>query len=62
MGNKKGRILFVDDDEIDRMAFELLADNDDFSFDYVMAGSVQEAGYILESEKFDVLVLDYLWF
>ena len=41
---KKGtRILLVEDDHIDRMAFERFVRREDLPYDYVTAGSVAEA-------------------
>ncbi|MEN8199674.1 MAG: response regulator [Thermodesulfobacteriota bacterium] len=53
-------ILLVDDDRIDRMAFERYASQHDFPYGYRMAGSVQEASRLLEKKRFDAVVLDYI--
>lgn len=60
MDNKKGRILVVDDDNVDRMAFERFARAEKLSYDYIFAGSVKEANEVLEKEKFDAVLLDYM--
>jgi DNA-binding NtrC family response regulator len=60
MENKKERIIFVEDDRVDQMAFERFARESDFPYDYIMTGSVSEAKKILKSEKVDAAVLDYL--
>lgn len=59
MNNKKETIFFVEDDRVDRMVFEKFAENTGFPYDYVLAGSVKEAMEILESQRFDAVVLDY---
>ncbi len=59
MTNKK-TILLVDDDPIDRMAFERHVKKNGFPYHYQMAGSVQEAREILSTQEFDAMVLDYM--
>ena len=60
MENRKERIIVVEDDRVDQMAFERFARESDFPYDYIMIGSVSEAKKILKSEKVDAAVLDYL--
>jgi two-component system sensor histidine kinase/response regulator len=60
MENKKGRILVVEDDKIDQMAFERLAKAEKLPYDYIFVGSVKEAKEVLEKEKFDAVLLDYM--
>jgi len=57
---KKGKILLVEDDKIDRMAFERLARNGKLPYDYVIVGSVTEAKIILRKEKFKAVLMDYM--
>lgn len=59
-GNKKGRILFVEDDRIDQIAFERLEKKEDFHYAYTMVGTVEEAQNVLDSEEFDAVVADYM--
>jgi DNA-binding NtrC family response regulator len=59
MKNKRDRILMVEDDRVDRMAFERFARESDFPYDYIMAGSVNAAKKILKSEKVAAAVMDY---
>ena len=54
-----GTILLVDDDLVDRMAFERFARKYDFPYSYKLAGSVKEASEILKTEQFDTVILDY---
>lgn len=60
MKTTRWKILFVEDNEIDRMAIERFIKREGSPYDYVIASSVEEAQNVLESEKFDVAVLDYL--
>ncbi len=60
MGTARWRILFVEDNEIDQMAIERFVGKEASPYDYVIASSVDEARTVLESEHFDVAVLDYL--
>jgi PAS domain S-box-containing protein len=53
-------ILLVDDDAIDRMAFERHVKKNGFPYHYLLAGSVQEAREILRTQEFDAMVLDYM--
>ena len=59
MQDRKHRILFVEDDNIDIMAFERFVKTGQFPYSYVTAGSAKEASDILESDEFDAVVLDY---
>jgi len=58
--NDKKTILLVDDDAIDRMAFERYVKKNGFPYHYLLAGSVQEARKILSTQEFDAMVLDYM--
>ncbi|MBU4236644.1 MAG: response regulator [Proteobacteria bacterium] len=60
MTNDKKNILLVDDDLIDRLAFERYARKTVFPYGYMLAGSIREALQILETHEFDALVLDYI--
>ncbi len=59
MQDKRHKILFVEDDEIDLMAFERFARGELFPYDYVTARSAKEASDILGSEEFDAVVTDF---
>lgn len=56
---EKIRVLLVEDDRVDQMAFKRFVDEKNLSYDYVIAGSVAAAKDILASEKFDVIIVDY---
>src|SRR5437016_3618623 len=54
------RILLIEDDKVDQMAFKRLQNDDKFPYDFVIAGSLTDAKKLLASEKFDIIVTDYL--
>ncbi|HAK61084.1 MAG TPA: sigma-54-dependent Fis family transcriptional regulator [Nitrospiraceae bacterium] len=54
------KILLIEDDMVDRMAFKRLVESGKLPFDYAEAGSVSEARKILDSASFDVVISDYL--
>jgi signal transduction histidine kinase len=56
----KDKILFIEDDRVDQMAFERYVRTNEFPFNYQIAGSVGEAVEILAHEKFDAAVVDFL--
>ena len=59
MADTKYKILLIDDNKLDRMAFARLVESKKLPYECVMASSVSEAQTILESERFDVVVSDY---
>ena len=54
------RVLLIEDDKIDQMAFERLVKREDLPYDYEIAGSVSEARKVLAAERFDAVLMDYL--
>ena len=54
------RILLIEDDKIDQMAFERLVKREDLPYDYQIAGSVLEAREVLAAERFDAVLMDYV--
>ena len=60
MENTRYKILLVEDDKLDQMAFKRLIKDENLPYDCTMAGSVSEAKSILGSGKFDVVIVDYL--
>jgi len=60
MENMGYKILLIEDDRLDQMAFKRLVENEELSYDYTIAGSVSEAQSILGSERFDIVIADYL--
>ncbi len=55
----KYKILLIDDNKLDRMAFARLVDSKKLPYECVMASSVSEAQTILTSGRFDIVVSDY---
>lgn len=60
MNARRIRVLFIEDDKVDQVAFKRSVKEDDLPYDYTLAGSVSEAKKILDSERFDIVVTDYL--
>ncbi len=60
MDNTRYKVLLIEDDKIDQIAFKRLVENEKLPYDCEIAGSVSEARSILRSEKFDIVIADYL--
>ncbi len=60
MENRGIRILLIEDDVVDRMAFERFVHRTGVPYSYTCADSVREARTLLTTEDFDVVVMDYL--
>lgn len=54
------RILMVEDDRLDQMAFKRMVKEQNLRYDYTIAGCVSEAREILSRENFDIVFVDYL--
>jgi len=61
MKTRKNRILLIEENQADQNAFERLMREEDFVCEYVIAGSVSDARRVLGTEKFDIVVTDYLF-
>ncbi|GAG57399.1 unnamed protein product [marine sediment metagenome] len=59
MESIKHKILLIEDDKVEQMAFKWLLRDRELPYDCTMAGSVSEAQSILSSERFDVVIADY---
>lgn len=59
MEDKKYKILLVEDDKLDQMAFKRLVKEEQLPYDCTIVGSVCEAQSKLGSEQFDVVIADY---
>jgi PAS domain S-box-containing protein len=57
---KNIRVLLVEDDEIDQIAFKRLVKDSGLPYDYAIAGCVSEAKEILAGSLFDVIITDYM--
>ncbi|MCD6581296.1 MAG: response regulator, partial [Desulfuromusa sp.] len=60
MKDKVIRLLLVEDDKVDQMAFERTVKRGNLPYDYTIAGSVAESIEILNSTSFDVIISDYM--
>ncbi|MFX1514018.1 MAG: response regulator [Promethearchaeota archaeon] len=60
MRNEGIKVLFVEDDETDRLVFEKLIKIRGLPYDYKIANSVREAKKILGSEAFEIVITDYM--
>ena len=60
MENVRYKILLIEDDNLDQMAFNHLVEEENLPYDCTMAGSVSEAKCTLSSDKFDVVIVDYM--
>lgn len=54
------RLLLVEDDRVDQLAFTRAVRDQGWPYDYTVAASVKEARAALETGPFDVVVTDYL--
>ena len=54
------RILLIEDDELDRIAFERLVKQQKLPYNYDTATCFKQAKTILDSDTFDVVIVDYL--
>src|SRR4030043_96849 len=53
------KVLLIEDDGLDQMAFKRFLEDEKLLYDYKIADSVSEAQSMLDSEKFDIIVSDY---
>jgi len=59
MENTRYKILYVEDSELDQMAFKRFVENNAVPYDYVIAGSISEARSILACKQFDIVISDH---
>ncbi len=57
--NNRISVLVLEDDKIDRMAFERMVRENSLPYDYTCVGSLKQCLNALESHSYDVLVSDY---
>ena len=58
-GSKKIKLLLVEDDQIDRLAFTRTVKQYDLPYEYSLASSLSEALAILRDRTFQIAILDY---
>src|SRR4051812_2415038 len=56
----KTKVLFVEDDKVDQAAIARTARQENWPYDYAIAGSVVAAKKRLDSEKFDIVISDFM--
>jgi PAS domain S-box-containing protein len=59
MVNTRYKILLIEDNELDQMAFKRFVDDNAIPYDYTIAGSVSEAQYALNCDRFDIIIADH---
>lgn len=59
MDNNRVSVLVLEDDRVDRMAFERMVRESALPYDYTCVGSVEQCLGALNKRSFDVLVTDY---
>lgn len=59
MGNKRYKVLLIEDNKLHQMAFFRMVERSNLPYDYTVAGSVSKAHSILSSERFDIVILDH---
>jgi PAS domain S-box-containing protein len=53
------RLLIIEDDKVDQMAFERFTRNHDFPFEYEIRNSIKDAKEVINSETFDGIISDF---
>jgi len=59
MKSSKYKILLIEDDKIDQMAFVRQVESEGLPYEYTIAGSVSEAREMLANKSFDIIISDY---
>lgn len=59
MEGKSIKLLAIEDDRVDQMAFERLVSEQQLPYEYTIAGSISKACEILQSQKFDIVITDF---
>jgi len=59
MKRKKVRVLLIEDNKFDQMAFVRMLEKEKLCYDYTIAACVAEARKMAESKVFDVVISDY---
>lgn len=54
------RVLLVEDDKVDQMAFSRFVQKQGLAYDYEIAGSFAEAARLIRTRRFDIVISDYL--
>ena len=59
MENTRYKVLFIEDNQLDQMAFKRYVDENNIAYDYTIASSVKEAQQELDSNRFDIVITDH---
>ncbi|MHC4644412.1 MAG: PAS domain-containing protein [Planctomycetota bacterium] len=59
MRDARYKVLLIEDDQLDQMAFTRFVRNEELGYDCRIAGSLSEARALLAAERFDVIIADY---
>jgi PAS domain S-box-containing protein len=59
MENVKYKILLIEDDELDQMAFKRFVESNAIPYDCTVSGSVSQAKQALSSNQFDIIITDH---
>lgn len=59
MENTRYKILLIEDDELDQMAFKRFVDSNAIPYDCTVSGSVSQARQALNSNQFDIIITDH---
>jgi DNA-binding NtrC family response regulator len=59
MHNENNKVLLIEDDTVDQLAFTRLVEDEKLPCTYSIAGSVSEARRILSDDHFDIVISDY---
>ncbi len=59
MENTRYKVLFIEDNQLDQMAFKRFVDENDIPYDCTIASSVSEALQALDSNQFDIVITDH---
>ncbi|MBN1271970.1 MAG: response regulator [Candidatus Aminicenantes bacterium] len=60
MKEQKIKILLVEDDVVDQQAFVRFVKKQNLSYQYKIAGSLEEAQKILDDEDFSIIISDHM--
>lgn len=60
MKDKGYKILLVEDDIIDQMAFKKMIRQKELNYDYLVVGSTEEAAAAVDGNAFDLVITDYM--
>ena len=57
--NNNYRVLLIEDDKIDQLAFTKMIKEEKLPYNCILADSVKDAKYILNNQSFDIIIADY---